>query len=79
MSGFFQQQVAAAAGGETAKAQAFQDAITQLNLQIVAVQKVLPQVQALQAQIADAQKVISDAHGRAGRRGRQARRDQRRP
>ena len=60
VSGFFQQQVAAAAGGETAKAQAFQDAITKLNLQIVAVQKVLPQVQGLQAQIADAQKAISD-------------------
>ena len=61
VSNFFQQQVAAAAGGETAKAQAFQDAITALNLQIVAVQKALPQVQTLQAQVADAQKSISDA------------------
>ncbi len=61
VSGFFQNQVAAAAGGETAKAQAFQDAITALNLKIVAVQEVLPQVQALQGQVADAEKVISDA------------------
>ncbi len=65
--------------GDGEGAGVYQDAIDQADLQIVALQTVLPQVQALQAQIADAQKAISDGTDRAGRRGRQARRDQRHP
>jgi len=61
VSGFYQQQVAAAAEGNGPKAQAFQDAITERNLQIANVQTVLPKVQELQGQITEAQKVIDDS------------------